>query len=303
MRLRHVVSSLDLTGDDYFRIFELADKFSNVKKLNYLSGKVVSLAFFEPSTRTAQSFHTAAIKLGADVIGFASEESTSIAKGENLADTIRMLNNYSNCIVMRHKFDGAALFASEISDIPIINAGDGKHEHPTQALIDLYTIYKVFGEIDGRTFGLLGDLKYARTVNSLLRALTRFKPKKVFLISPSQLKVRREILDGLNYPVIETENPYDVIQDIDVLYVTRIQKERFVDEVEYEKVKESYVVDLKLVNMMKKDGIILHPLPRVTEIDRKVDKTTNAKYFYQASLAVPVRMALFYEVLGERKDD
>ncbi|WP_338600497.1 aspartate carbamoyltransferase [Sulfolobus tengchongensis] len=300
MKLKHVISALDLTRDDYFRIFELADKFSTSKgKLSYLSNKVISLAFFEPSTRTAQSFHTAAIKLGANVIGFSSEESTSVAKGENLADTIRMLNNYSNCIVMRHKYDGSALFASEISEVPIINAGDGKHEHPTQALIDLYTVYKIFNEIDGRTFALLGDLKYARTVNSLLRALTRFKPKKVFLISPPQLKVRREILDSLNYPVIETQNPYEVIQDIDVLYVTRIQKERFVDEVEYEKVKESYVVDNKLVSMMKKDSIILHPLPRVNEIDRRVDKTPHAKYFYQASLAVPVRMALFYDILGE----
>jgi aspartate carbamoyltransferase catalytic subunit len=296
--LKHLISSFDLNRDEYISIFEYADKFSMVKsKLNYLQGKVISLAFFEPSTRTAQSFHTAGLKLGADVIGFTSEESTSIAKGENLADTIRMLNNYSDCIIMRHKYDGAALFASEISNVPIINAGDGKHEHPTQAIIDLYTVYKIFNEVDGITFGLLGDLKYARTVNSLLRALTRFRPKKVFLISPSQLKARREILDNLNYPVIETENPYDVIQEIDVLYVTRIQKERFVDEVEYEKVKESYIVDMKLVNMMKKDSIILHPLPRVNEIDRRVDKTPHAKYFFQASLAVPVRMALLYKFL------
>ncbi|MEM3351879.1 MAG: aspartate carbamoyltransferase [Saccharolobus sp.] len=300
MKLKHVVSSFDLSREDYINVFELADKFSVIKnKTNYLAGKIISLAFFEPSTRTAQSFHAAITRMGADVIGFSSEEATSVAKGENLADTIRMLNNYSDLIVIRHKYDGAAAFASEISEVPIINAGDGKHEHPTQAIIDLYTVYKVFNGIDGITFGLLGDLKYARTVNSLLRALTRFKPKKVFLISPAQLKARREILDSLNYPVIETENPNDVIQDIDVLYVTRIQKERFADEIEYEKVKESYIVDLKLVSMMKKDSIILHPLPRVNEIDRKVDKTPHAKYFYQSSLGVPVRMAILYKILGE----
>ncbi len=300
MKLRHIISSLDLKREDYFSIFEYADKFANVKgKLTHLQGKVLALAFFEPSTRTAQSFQTAGIKLGADVIGFSSEESTSVAKGENLADTIRMLNNYSDCIIMRHKFDGASLFASEISEVPIINAGDGKHEHPTQAIIDLYTVYKVFNTIDSLNFGLLGDLKYARTVNSLLRALTRFKPRRVFLISPPQLKARKEIVEELNYQTIEVENPYDVIQEIDVLYVTRIQKERFVDEVEYEKVKESYVVDTKLVEFMKKESIILHPLPRVNEIDRKVDKLTQAKYFYQASLGVPVRMGILYKVFSE----
>jgi aspartate carbamoyltransferase catalytic subunit len=210
-----------------------------------------------------------------------------------------MLEGYSDCIIIRHKYDGAAKFASEISQKPVINAGDGKHEHPTQSLIDLYTVYKTFGEVDNLSFALFGDLRYARTINSLLRALTRFKPKIVYLVSPPQLKARKEIVEELNYEIKELENPFDIISDVDVLYVTRIQKERFPDEVEYEKIKESYVVDQKLVEFMKKDSIILHPLPRVNEIDRRIDSLPQAKYFYQASLGVPIRMSLLYKIVGE----
>ncbi|AWR97571.1 aspartate carbamoyltransferase [Acidianus sulfidivorans JP7] len=296
--MRDIISALDFSKEDFLSIFSLSDEILKGKKLE-IKDKIVSIAFFEPSTRTALSFTTAAEKIGAKTISFSSEESISIAKGENLADTIRMLENYSDCIVIRHKFDGAAKFASEVSDKPIINAGDGKHEHPTQTLIDLYTVYKIFGEIDNLSFGILGDLKYARTVNSLLRGLTRFKPKIVYLISPPTLSARKEILKDINYEIKELNNPNDVISDIDVLYVTRIQKERFADEMEYEKVKESYKIDENLVNKMKKDSIILHPLPRVNEIDRKIDSKPQAKYFYQASLAVPIRMSLLYSILGE----
>nr|1PG5_A Chain A, Aspartate carbamoyltransferase [Sulfolobus acidocaldarius] len=299
--LKHIISAYNFSRDELEDIFALTDKYS--KNLNdtrkILSGKTISIAFFEPSTRTYLSFQKAIINLGGDVIGFSGEESTSVAKGENLADTIRMLNNYSDGIVMRHKYDGASRFASEISDIPVINAGDGKHEHPTQAVIDIYTINKHFNTIDGLVFALLGDLKYARTVNSLLRILTRFRPKLVYLISPQLLRARKEILDELNYPVKEVENPFEVINEVDVLYVTRIQKERFVDEMEYEKIKGSYIVSLDLANKMKKDSIILHPLPRVNEIDRKVDKTTKAKYFEQASYGVPVRMSILTKIYGE----
>lgn len=296
--MRDIISALDLSKEDFLNLFSLTNEVLNGKKLE-IKGKIISTAFFEPSTRTALSFITAGQKLGAKVIGFSGPEGTSVAKGENLADTIRMLENYSDCIIMRHKFDGAAKFAAEISDKPIINAGDGKHEHPTQTLIDLYTVYKIFGEVDNLTFGLLGDLKYARTVNSLLRGLTRFKPKMVYLISPPTLRARKEILKDVNYDVKELDNPYDVISEIDVLYITRIQKERFPDEIEYQKVKESYKVDENLVNQMKKEAIILHPLPRVNEIDRKIDRKPQAKYFYQASLGVPVRIALLYSILGE----
>ncbi|ARM76279.1 aspartate carbamoyltransferase [Acidianus manzaensis] len=297
--MRDIISALDLSREDFLSLFHLSDEILKGKKIE-VKDKIISVAFFEPSTRTALSFTTAGEKLGAKIIGFSSTEGTSVAKGENLADTIRMLENYSDCIIIRHKFDGAAKFASEISDKPIINAGDGKHEHPTQTLIDLYTVYKTFGEIDNLTFGILGDLRYARTVNSLLRGLTRFKPKIVYLISPPTLSARKEILKDLNYEIKELNNPYDIISDLDVLYITRIQKERFADEMEYEKVKESYKIDENLVNKMKKESIILHPLPRVNEIDRKIDSTPQAKYFYQASLAVPIRMALLYSVLGEQ---
>lgn len=298
--MRDIISSLDFTRDDFFNLFSLADEILKGRKLE-VKDKVIATAFFEPSTRTALSFATAAQKIGAKVIGFSGTEAISEAKGENFADTIRMLENYSDCIVVRHKFDGAAKFAAEISSKPIINAGDGKHEHPTQTLIDLFTVYKVFGQVDNLTFGLLGDLKYARTVNSLLRGLTRFKPKIVYLISPPALKARKEILKDINYEIREFENPYDIISKVDVLYVTRIQKERFPDEMEYEKVRESYKVDENLVNQMKKDAIILHPLPRVNEIDRRIDKRPQAKYFYQASLGVPIRMALLYTILGEQQ--
>ena len=297
--MRDLISSYDLTRNDFEEIFELADKFQKVRNAEILKGKTVALAFFEPSTRTYLSFNKAAINLGASVIGFSSAEGTSIEKGENLADTIRMLNNYSDLIVMRHKFDGAAKFAAEISEVPIVNAGDGKHEHPTQSVIDLYTVYKNFGTIDGLTFGLIGDLKYARVVNSLLRALTRFKPKFVYLISPPQLSARKEILEELNYPYKEVHDYNEVISEIDVLYVTRIQKERFPDESEYEKVKESYVIDKTLVSKMKEKSIILHALPRVNEISREVDKTPQAKYFEQASYAVPIRMAILTKIFGE----
>jgi len=296
--LQDLISILDLAKEEVLEIFEKTDALLRGKIRLRLDGKIVSLAFFEPSTRTALSFESAALSMGGRVLGFTSEESISVAKGENLADTVRMLDNYSDCIVIRHKFDGAAKFASEIAQKPVINAGDGKHEHPTQTLIDLYTIKRIFGTPEGLTFGLLGDLRYARTVNSLVRGLKFFRPKKVYLISPPQLRLREEIRNELDYPTEERVDPRDVIGDIDVLYVTRIQKERFPDESEYERVKESYRVDVRLVEEMRKDSVILHPLPRVTEIDRRIDSYPQAKYFLQASLAVPLRSVLLHEVVG-----
>lgn len=297
--MKDILSSYDFSRSDFEELFELTDKLMKEPSNKILKDKTVALAFFEPSTRTYLSFSKASINLGGHIIGFSGEEGTSVAKGENLADTIRMLNNYSDVIVIRHRYDGAAKFASEVSNVPVINAGDGKHEHPTQTAIDLYTVYKNFNTIDGLTFGIMGDLKYARVVNSLLRGLTRFKPKFVYLISPLQLSARKEILEELNYSYKEINDYFEVINDIDVLYVTRIQKERFPDESEYERVKESYVVDASLVSKMKKDSIILHALPRVNEISREVDKMPQAKYFQQASLAVPVRMAIFHKVMEE----
>lgn len=295
-----LISVRDLERRDFEEIHAIADLYASGSRKNNLHG-TVALAFFEPSTRTATSFETAAKLLGMNVVGFRSEEGTSVSKGETLGDTVRMLDGYSDCIVMRHRFDGAAKFASEIARHPIINAGDGKNEHPTQAILDLYTIRRVFGGIDGLTVGVLGDLRYSRTVNSLLLALNKFKPKKVYLISPPQLTLRKEIDDELEYSREVTEDLVSIIQEIDVLYVTRIQKERFPDEYEYEKVKGSYKVDHRVVSKMRKRSIILHPLPRVDEIDRAIDSSPKAKYFYQASLGVPVRMAIFERILGERK--
>ena len=295
-----LVSVYDLSRSDVEEIFEDTDRRLKQPPTRELEGRIVALAFFEPSTRTYLSFETAAKRLGADVIGFSSTEGTSVSKGENLADTIRMLENYADVIVMRHKYDGAAKFASRVTKKPIINAGDGKHEHPTQTLIDLYTVRRHFGTPEGLVYGLLGDLKYARVVNSLLRGLKLFRPKMVYLISPELLRVRREILEELNYPYREVTDPFDVIGEVDVLYVTRIQKERFVDEQEYEKVRESYKVDLRLVNQMKRDSIILHALPRVNEIDRRVDKDPRAKYFEQASYGVPIRMSVLVRYGGGR---
>ncbi|QKQ99555.1 aspartate carbamoyltransferase [Metallosphaera tengchongensis] len=295
--MRDVISILDFSKNYILDIFEHTDEFLEGKFRPRLDNKIIAMAFFEPSTRTALSFSSAALALGAKVLGFSSEESLSVSKGENLADTIRMLENYSDCIVMRHKFDGAAKFAAEIASKPVINAGDGKREHPTQTMIDIYTVYKTFGSIEGLTFGFFGDLRYARTVNSMLKALTLFNPKMVYLISPQPLRVRSEILEGLNYPYREVSDIREVIGEIDVLYVTRIQRERFLDEDEYEKVKESYKVDVKTVEGMRKDAIILHPLPRVSEIDRRIDSMPQAKYFLQASYATPLRSVLLHEVV------
>lgn len=300
--MRNLISALDLERGEYEEIFDLADRYieqiSRKRRLDKLDGRVIALAFFEPSTRTALSFASAALRLGGEVIGFSSEDAISIAKGESLADTIRMLDSYADCIVIRHRYDGSARFASEISGKPVVNAGDGKHEHPTQAILDLYTVKKTFGYVDNLVFGVLGDLRYARVVNSLLRALTRFKPRRVYLISPPQLRARREILDGLNYPYVEISDPRDAISSLDVLYVTRVQRERFPDDLEYRRVRQSYRVDPELVSMMSRDSIVLHPLPRVDEVDRGIDKYPQARYFEQASYGVPVRMAVLSKVLG-----
>ncbi|AWR99752.1 aspartate carbamoyltransferase [Metallosphaera hakonensis] len=295
--MRDVISVLDFSKEEILKLFDLTEKHLNNQFRPKLEGKIVATAFFEPSTRTALSFSSAALSIGAKVLGFSSDEATSVSKGENLADTIRMLDNYADCIVMRHKLDGSAKFAAEIASKPVINAGDGKREHPTQALIDMFTVMKLFGQLENLVFGFIGDLRYARTVNSMLRILTLFKPKMVYLISPQQLRARTEILEGLNYPFKEITDVRDVAGELDVLYVTRIQRERFLDEDEYEKVKESYKVDVKTVEAMRKDSAILHPLPRVSEVDRKIDSMPQAKYFLEASYAVPLRSVLLHEVM------
>ena len=272
------------------------------KGSDMLKGKILANLFFEPSTRTRLSFEAAMLKLGGSVIGFAEAELASVKKGENLADTVRTVENYADVIALRHPLDGAAKLAAELAKVPIINGGSGSEEHPTQALIDLYTIQKEKGKIDGLKIALVGDLRYGRTVHSLAYALSLYNIE-LHLISPETLRMRREVLRTINkkIPVTEDSNLEKVIPQIDVLYVTRIQKERFPDQAEYAKVKGVYKVNLETLSTAKKDLIILHPLPRVDEIAAEVDKTPQARYFQQVWNGVVVRMALLALVLGAAK--
>ncbi|MET1101673.1 MAG: aspartate carbamoyltransferase [Pyrodictiaceae archaeon] len=300
---RDVISILDFTREELHTIFKLADNYEKLMLDHPLEGKILALAFFEPSTRTRLSFETAMKRLGGDTIGFAGTEATSIAKGESFTDTIRMLDRYADAIVIRHPMEGAAKYAAEVARHPVINGGDGKQHHPTQAMLDLYTIYKLFGEIDGLTYTVLGDLRYARTAASFLLALTLFKPRKVYLVSPPQLKLRREVkmeIDRRRLSYEEAESLEEVLPETDVLYVVRIQKERFPDPEEYERVRGSYRVTLELLEKYAKPSLkILHPLPKIDEIDYRVDQSDYAAYFTQAEYGVRVRMALLYSILAD----
>ena len=300
---KDVISILDFSRSDLELLFRVADAMQKFRrsKIDLLSDKVVALAFFEPSTRTRLSFETAAKRLGANVIGFSAVEATSIAKGENLADTIRMLDSYADVIVIRHRFEGAAKFAAEIAENPVINAGDGKQHHPTQAMLDLYTVRSLFGRIDGLTYAVVGDLRYGRAATSFIYALTLFEPRKIFLVSPPLLKARPEVIEYLRkrgVPFEEVDSVDQVIEEIDVMYVTRIQKERFPDPMEYEKVKGAYRITLNLLKKGKDHLKVLHPLPKVDEVAHEVDESKYAAYFVQAANGVPVRMALLSLVLG-----
>ena len=300
---RDILAAVDLSREDFEEIFAAADELIDQGRgqLNLLRGKIMATAFFEPSTRTRLSFQTAMIRLGGEVIDLGEVEKSSIAKGENLSDTIRMLDAYSDVIVIRHRLEGAAKLAAEVAENPVINAGDGSRNHPTQAMIDLYAIRRFHGRIDGLTIGVMGDLKYGRATNSLIVALTKFKVEKIYLISPPQLKLRqetKELLAESGVEFEEVENLEEVISELDVLYASRIQRERFPDPSEYELVKGSYIITPESLKNAKEDLIILHPLPRVGEIDFRVDSLPYAKYFEQAKLGVPVRMALLKLILG-----
>jgi len=302
LRGRDVLTVLDLSREDFEKVFHVADQLVDLHegRLELLQGKIMATAFFEPSTRTRLSFQTAMIRLGGEVIDLGETEKSSIAKGENLSDTIRMLDSYADVIVMRHRLEGAAKLAAEVAENPVINAGDGSRNHPTQALIDLYAISRFHGKIDGLTIGVMGDLKYGRATNSFIAALTRFKVNMIYLISPPQLRVRsdtEELLEGAGIEFKVVERLKEVVSELDVLYASRIQKERFPDLSEYELVKGSYVITPENLAGAKKDLIILHPLPRIDEIDFKVDSLPYAKYFEQARLGVPVRMALLKLIL------
>jgi aspartate carbamoyltransferase catalytic subunit len=293
LRGKDIISISDIKRSDLERIFRVASsKFQG----DELKGKIIAMAFFEPSTRTRFSFETATLRLGGNYISFESAHSTSLAKGESFSDTIRMLDSYADGIVVRHSLEGAAKLAAELAEAPVINAGDGTKNHPTQAMIDLYTIWKERGNLDNLTYGVLGDLRYGRAAASFLKALNLYSPRKVYLICPEGLKPKQELLDSLKMPW-EFSDLKDALPELDVLYVTRVQKERFPDPSEYERVKGSYKVDSSILKDAKEGLMILHPLPRVDEISLDVDSTPYAYYFKQAANGVPVRMALLSEVI------
>ena len=301
---RDIISIRDFTREEIDYILEIAGAMEPIasRGSDMLRGKILATLFFEPSTRTRLSFEAAMHKLGGSTIGFAEAEIASVKKGENLADTVRTVENYVDVIALRHPLEGAARLAAEFSKVPVINGGSGAEEHPTQALLDLYTIKKEKGRIDGLRIALLGDLRYGRTVHSLAYALSYYDVE-LYLVSPESLRMRREVLDEIRekIPVMEELNLEKVMPIIDVLYVTRIQKERFPDPAEYMKVKGSYKVSLESLAKAKKDLIILHPLPRTDEIPPEVDGTPHARYFQQVWNGIVTRMAILALILGAVK--
>ena len=291
-----IISIHDLSKDDLEKIYSKTNEIMEMKaeqRQEMARGKTLGYLFFEPSTRTTLSFQSAMALIGGTSFGIADATSSSIKKGESLADTVKIMSGYADVIVLRHSLDGASKFAAEISTKPVINAGSGTTEHPTQAILDLYTIKKELGKIDGKNIGIVGDLKYGRTVYSLLYGLSNYDVN-VHLISPESLKIRTDFTYNLkgNLSYTESEDLDEYIEDLDVLYVTRIQKERFPDEEEYLKVKGSYIIGQDVVNKMKKDAILLHPLPRLDEISTDVDFTKQARYFQQAEYGKFTRAAI-----------
>jgi aspartate carbamoyltransferase catalytic subunit len=298
---RDIVSIEDFTREEINYILKISHDMEPLatKGSDMLKGKILASLFFEPSTRTRLSFEAAMLKLGGSTIGFAEAEIASVKKGENLADTIRTVENYADIIALRHPLEGAAKLAAEFSKVPILNAGSGAEEHPTQALMDLYTMQKEKGTIDGLKIAMVGDLRYGRTVHSLAYALSLYNIE-LYLISPDSLRMRHQVIRAIKdkISIVEETNLENIIPQIDVLYVTRIQKERFPDAAEFAKVKGIYRIDLTTLKDAKKDMIILHPLPRVDEIAPEVDSKPQARYFQQVWNGIVVRMALLALVLG-----
>ena len=300
---RDIISIHDFSKDELLYVLKIAKLMETTHNPNLLKDKILATLFFEPSTRTRLSFLSSMEQLGGKVMGFATAGMTSIKKGETLWDTIKMAQAYADVIVLRHPLEGSARLAAEASSKPIINAGDGANQHPTQTMLDLYTIQKVKGKLTNLNIGMLGDLKYGRTVHSLVIALSHFNPKFYF-IAPKELQMPQAYLDDLKEKKIKfvTEsNLMKVSKQLDILYVTRIQKERFADPIEYEKYKGIYKLDTSLLPHIKKDLKIMHPLPRVDEIDKSLDETDHAVYFDQAANGIPVRKALLALILGKIK--
>lgn len=301
--MRHLLSPLDLTTKEINEILDLASDIEKNpdKYKDACRGKKIATLFYEPSTRTRLSFETAMLNLGGNVIGFSDANSSSASKGESVADTIRLISCYADICAMRHPKEGAPLVASMYSTIPVINAGDGGHQHPTQTMTDLMTIRSLKGRLDNLTIGLCGDLKFGRTVHSLINALVRYTGIKIVLISPSELRVpdymKKEVLEANSVPYEEVSSLDEALGQLDILYMTRVQKERFFNEEDYIRLKDCYILDNSKMAIAKDDMLVLHPLPRVNEIAVEVDDDPRAVYFKQVQYGVYVRMALILTLL------
>ncbi|MDD6795008.1 MAG: aspartate carbamoyltransferase [Clostridiaceae bacterium] len=304
MKNKHLIDPMDFSVEELDEIFELAHQIINdPKKFSKIcDGKILGTLFYEPSTRTRFSFEAAMMRLGGKILGFSEPNSSSASKGETLADTIKIVSIYTDIIAMRHPKEGSAKLASLYSNVPIINAGDGGHQHPTQTLADLLTIEQLKDGLRGHTIGICGDLRYGRTVHSLIKATSRYEGTKFILISPKELSlplyIKEEFIEKNNIEFREVEKLEDVIDQVDILYMTRIQRERFFNEEEYLRLKDSYILDADKMKMAKEDMIVMHPLPRVNEIDMEVDEDERAAYFKQAEFGMYVRMALMCKLLG-----
>ncbi len=302
--MKHLISPLDLSVEELDSILSLAqdimddpDKYSHV-----CDGKKLATLFYEPSTRTRLSFEAAMLNLGGKVLGFSSADSSSATKGESVADTIRVISSFADICAMRHPKEGAPTVAALHSGIPVINAGDGGHNHPTQTLTDLLTIKTLTGHLDNMTVGMCGDLKFGRTVHSLINAMVRYPNVRFILISPDELKIpdylRKEVLDAKNIDYVETNDLEKYLPELDILYMTRVQKERFFNEEDYIRLKDSFILDAEKMKLAKKDMYVLHPLPRVNEISTDVDNDERAVYFKQVQFGVYARMALIMTLLN-----
>ncbi len=300
MKNKSLISITDYSKEEYIKVLDIAEEFEKNPRQDILKNHVIASLFFEPSTRTRLSFESAINRLGGKIVGFSDASSSSTQKGESLRDTILTVSNYSDLIVMRHPVDGSARFASEVAGVPIINAGDGANQHPTQCMLDLYSIRKTQGTLENLDIALVGDLKYGRTVHSLVEAMCNFNAT-FHLVSPIELKlpsaVKQHIKDA-NLKYYQYTELQDVMDKVDILYMTRIQRERFSDPMEYEKVKNSYVLEKSMLGNCRENMKVLHPLPRVNEISEDVDNTPQAYYFQQALNGVYARQALLAIILG-----
>ncbi|MCI8853992.1 MAG: aspartate carbamoyltransferase [Lachnospiraceae bacterium] len=301
--MRHLMSPLDFSVEELDRLLDLANDIEKYpeKYAHACAGKILATLFYEPSTRTRLSFESAMLRLGGQVLGFSNAASSSAAKGESVSDTIRMISCYADICAMRHNKEGAPMVASRVSGIPVINAGDGGHQHPTQTLTDLLTIRSLTGHLNHLTIGLCGDLKFGRTVHSLINALVRYDNISFVFISPEELRIpdyiREDVLDAKGVPYEEVERLEDVIGGLDILYMTRVQRERFFNEEDYVRLKDFYILDKKKMKLAGPQLLVLHPLPRVNEISVEVDSDPRAAYFRQVQYGVYVRMALILTLL------